>query len=481
MLSFINARPIFLEDNLDRIAAKEALTDPTELIEAAQAVLALADSGSAEESLVGLEALSHVFEAPERLRAWHEGADGTDFQQRFILAMEAVQGATFRPQVTDLARALAQAASLFSGEQPLPARALESLDRGGERLLAMVDAIATDHSLPRVDDVITDLGDLLSNENEPIEAETVEPLADAPDLIEDAPVAVPVVQATPIAPEPTPVDGDADQAEKEAQDAAAIDLDLADIFFEEANEILEEIDASLTDWRVERDNRIHLENLLRGLHTLKGSARLAGLSAVGDQVHEFESVLIEAQSKEAPADDALLKTTQAAYDDVAAMLQRIRELVDQGEDAAPAEPAAPAPQEETAATEVRAAPEQPTAEQAASVQVDKPAETAAPEPRGSHEMIRVRATLLESLVNLAGEDSILRARVEQGMNDFTVALDEMEMTIERLREQLRRLELETEASVVFREERAEDEAREGFDPLEMDPLLPAATTVARAV
>ncbi|NBC22905.1 MAG: response regulator, partial [Gammaproteobacteria bacterium] len=81
----------------------------------------------------------------------------------------------------------------------------------------------------------------------------------------------------------------------------------------------------------------------------------------------------------------------------------------------------------------------------------------------------VGAGLLETLVNLAGESSIIRARVEQGMSDFTGALDEMETTIERLREQLRRLEIETETQVLFRHQGSiEGPAYEDFDPLEMD-------------
>jgi chemotaxis protein histidine kinase CheA len=72
---------------------------------------------------------------------------------------------------------------------------------------------------------------------------------------------------------------------------------------------------------------------------------------------------------------------------------------------------------------------------------------AATPSRGAHEpreMVRVSAGLLEQLVNLAGESSIIRSRVEQGMNDFSTSLERMEITIERVREQLRRLEIETE-------------------------------------
>jgi chemosensory pili system protein ChpA (sensor histidine kinase/response regulator) len=91
-----------------------------------------------------------------------------------------------------------------------------------------------------------------------------------------------------------------------------------------------------------------------------------------------------------------------------------------------------------------------------------------PDARAAEEMVRVSAILLEQLVNVAGESSIVRSRIEQGIHDFASALDEMETTIERVREQLRRLEIQTEAQVLYRNERSEGSDYEDFDPLEMD-------------
>ena len=54
------------------------------------------------------------------------------------------------------------------------------------------------------------------------------------------------------------------------------------------------------------------------------------------------------------------------------------------------------------------------------------------------------------------------------MNDFSTSLEEMEITIERVREQLRRLEIETETQVLFRHEINQGQDYEEFDPLEMD-------------
>lgn len=85
---------------------------------------------------------------------------------------------------------------------------------------------------------------------------------------------------------------------------------------------------------------------------------------------------------------------------------------------------------------------------------------------GPQEVVKVSAELLEELVNLAGETSISRGRMEQQISDLGGAIEEMDSTIHRLQEQLRRLDIETEAQVLFRQEQMAQ--HEGFDPLEMD-------------
>ena len=65
------------------------------------------------------------------------------------------------------------------------------------------------------------------------------------------------------------------------------------------------------------------------------------------------------------------------------------------------------------------------------------------EKSGSGESIRVSADLIEELVNLSGETSIIRGRVEQELTDFSYELDDIGMAIDRARELLRRLDIET--------------------------------------
>ncbi|WP_442903776.1 hypothetical protein, partial [Gilvimarinus sp. 1_MG-2023] len=59
--------------------------------------------------------------------------------------------------------------------------------------------------------------------------------------------------------------------------------------------------------------------------------------------------------------------------------------------------------------------------------------------KAPQELVKVSADLLDDLVNLAGETSIGRGRLEQQVTDFSYTLEEMEGTLDRLRDQLRRL------------------------------------------
>jgi chemosensory pili system protein ChpA (sensor histidine kinase/response regulator) len=92
-------------------------------------------------------------------------------------------------------------------------------------------------------------------------------------------------------------------------------------------------------------------------------------------------------------------------------------------------------------------------------------EPAAPTER--QELARVDAELLDDLLNNAGEVSIFRARIEQQMTSIEFNLAELDRTVTRLREQLRKLEIETEAQILHKHQ-DDTSQRTDFDPLELD-------------
>ncbi|MHB1869938.1 MAG: hybrid sensor histidine kinase/response regulator [Steroidobacteraceae bacterium] len=88
-------------------------------------------------------------------------------------------------------------------------------------------------------------------------------------------------------------------------------------------------------------------------------------------------------------------------------------------------------------------------------------------PAERQEMARVDAELLDKLLNVAGEASIARSRLDQQISSIDFNLGELSRTVTRLKEQLRSLEIETEAQILHRHD-PESAHRSDFDPLELD-------------
>ncbi|PMZ77699.1 Hpt domain-containing protein [Pseudomonas sp. FW305-70] len=241
-------------------------------------------------------------------------------------------------------------------------------------------------------------------------------------------------------------------------DSAAHDPELLEIFLEEGFDIIESSGAALERWQAQPSSRQEVETLLRDLHTLKGGARMVEIAAIGDLAHELE-FLYEGLST------GVLQPTAPLF----ALLQRSHDRLAQMLDAARAgEPMPPADRLIDAIKNFShpAVPEAPTP--VASPATPK-AEPLTPPSDVGADMVKVSAELLDDLVNLAGETSIFRGRIEQQVNDAHIALSEMETTIERMRDQLRRLDTETQGRILSRQQvDAERLGYEEFDPLEMD-------------
>lgn len=256
---------------------------------------------------------------------------------------------------------------------------------------------------------------------------------------------------------------------------AVAEADILDIFLEEADDLLESMEAAIGRWEEVREDGAHIDELLRVLHTLKGGARLAGQKRLGDLAHDLEQHLIEAQQQGAPWPESLFLDVQSGYEGLQAELEELRQQLDQSlADDVPTPPPAPSqPELPQLASPIVAASVRPlsVAEERVLPFVRRAQEAAheAAARRAPQELVKVPAELLEGLVNLAGETSIFRGRVEQQVSDFSFTLSEMEATIERVRDQLRRLDTETQAQILSRyQAEAERAGYEDFDPLEMD-------------
>lgn len=221
-----------------------------------------------------------------------------------------------------------------------------------------------------------------------------------------------------------------------------IDADLLPIFLEEAQDLFPLVGSQLRAWRANTADTQATNGLQRALHTIKGSARMAGAMRLGELTHNMETqVIAAAESGQRPPD--LFDTLEAEFDRMADVLEQLRS----------------GPQTVAEGTEETAAPQK---------IADVTAPLLAIEPEtATKAMLRVRADVVDRLVNEAGEVSIARSRIEGEMQNFKRSLLDLTESITRLRGQLREIEIQAESQMQSRQSLAR-EAHEEFDPLEFD-------------
>lgn len=264
-------------------------------------------------------------------------------------------------------------------------------------------------------------------------------------------------------------------ASVEPQDEDATDQELIEIFLEEAAEILAASEQLLHGWRQAPADAAYVDGMQRALHTLKGGARMAGFRPIADLSHALETALRRVSQGRVSATPALFDVLDAVND----RLIGLRDNAEAGEPLPSTQDLVEALDRHLDEAMLQDAPAPAMAGDGAAAAQAAPVPAPAADQDGDDESgrrqsdaIRVRADLLDNLVNHAGEVSIYRARLEQqtGAVDFNLA--ELNQTVTRLRDQLRTLEIETEAQILYRFEREQeaepDSYGEDFDPLEMD-------------
>ena len=241
-----------------------------------------------------------------------------------------------------------------------------------------------------------------------------------------------------------------------------VDEQVLPIFLEEAAELFPQAGEQLRAWRHSPANADAAQALRRSLHTFKGSARMAGAMRLGELTHGMESRLL--------AGDALAKPTPELFEALDTDLDRLAFVLDRLQKG---EVNTPLPWLETAAAPAPAAPV-PLAVVAAGPVVPlpavaAPAATAAPPEAEAARaaMLRVRADLIDRLVNEAGEVSIARARVEGELRSLKGNLLELTNSVIRMRSQVREIEIQAESQIQSRASHVKP-GEADFDPLEFD-------------
>jgi chemosensory pili system protein ChpA (sensor histidine kinase/response regulator) len=265
-----------------------------------------------------------------------------------------------------------------------------------------------------------------------------------------------------------------------------LDADLLPVFLEEGADLLPQVGQSLRTWQRNPSDFSHAHMLQRVLHTVKGSARMAGAMRLGQHAHEIETHIenmVHANSASPQAFEELL----AHYDHALVLFEQLQHPAvltaatgtpadaDAGVGGATpaAGTAADAAEAPAATAGFEAAGAAATAAATAAVAATGAAGAAAPRPAPADDsdaaarspLVRVRADILDRLVNQAGEVSISRSRLENEVGSLRTSLADFSDNLTRLRRQLREIEMQAESQIASRMAISSD--RE-FDPLEFD-------------
>src|SRR5437667_4585155 len=222
-----------------------------------------------------------------------------------------------------------------------------------------------------------------------------------------------------------------------------IDQQLLPIFLEEAETLVPHIGSDLRDWKANPSYQNISDSLRRGLHTLKGSARMAGAIRLGELTHIIESQ-IEAAIERGEFSAQLFGQLEAEMARLSLDLEHMG-----GRLVAPAA-ASPAPALAAEPGAVRAE--------------ARRAEPPLPSPAA---LLRVNADILDHLISESGEIAIARSRIEAELRQVKQSLSDLNDSVARLRNQLREVEVQADSQMQSRLSVLEERDRD-FDPLEFD-------------
>lgn len=280
-------------------------------------------------------------------------------------------------------------------------------------------------------------------------------LAEAEELLE--------ILESPEATEDTPVE------RSEEEELKSI---VEESFLEESEEILANAEKLLSQWFDQRSDRSLLLQLQRAAHSIKGGARMVDVEEVASIAYELETTFEQF---------AVYQFNSNAYD---GLLQKtlvwLRQAIFQ-RDYNGFEPLHSSLKKIAYVDVTAQLPERLAKTDNLVVSTDfgfvEGDGTEPPQMMGewansgtsdsNNEMIRISADLVEKMIDLSGENSINRSRIEMDLGQLGNTLNEMELAIKRLADQLRRMEGELESQIIAKHG-SENSRYADFDPLEMD-------------
>jgi chemosensory pili system protein ChpA (sensor histidine kinase/response regulator) len=269
------------------------------------------------------------------------------------------------------------------------------------------------------------------------------------------------------------------------------DADLLPVFIEEAEDYLPQIATSLRMWLEVPASDEAPRNLMRLMHTVKGSARMAGAMELGQRVHEMETRIEHATDaasshSSGAAKVAVIERLLTDHDHVVVLFDKIKDPSTLASSAAAEMPsldvsdAAFAEEVDLFAVDESVQSAMPIEKAGAVVAAatlasiamtnSQPAMTQLVQGQSqavNSQLVRVRADLLDRMVSDAGEASIARSRVENELTTMRQSLSDLSENVSRLRSQLREIEVQAESQIQSRIALSK-ESQSDFDPLEFD-------------
>lgn len=265
------------------------------------------------------------------------------------------------------------------------------------------------------------------------------------------------------------------------------DEDILKVYLEEAKELIDSSSQHLQEFRSNNSDLAALQALQRELHTIKGGARMVGAEGIATLAHEMETIYEELGSRRKPATRMIGNLLAVCHDWLASAIYVLENKFN------PQTPVALVAALQQFSRKPDSLKEIPNANLASQIeQIDiyrsslgqdtlevkqrdlsvMPLMTGNFESEQDQsslnaETLRISASTMERMINLSGESAINRSRIEMGISSLSNNIEEMGATVQRLADQLRRMETELEIQILS--QIGDEHALESdFDPLEMD-------------
>ena len=214
-----------------------------------------------------------------------------------------------------------------------------------------------------------------------------------------------------------------------------LDLKLVPLFLEEADDTLQTISTLFLAWKKQPNQPEHLSHeLVRELHTLKGSARMVGALNLGSQIHQLETKILALTGKADHVTTEEVASLEGLTDYISEAIGQLRLHV-------------------TSQSASRSSVSDQVSEQWPSLVTAK--------------HLRVPLNKIIELIDQSGEIDITRSAAENELMKLTSTMTELHQNVLRMRTQLKEIEIEADAQVQSRQLKSPAQ-QPHFDPLELD-------------